>query len=246
MIIELSIIIPTLNEEKFLPILLSSLTKQKFQGNWEVIVVDGKSKDKTKEIAKSFKKILPNLILITSERGVSKQRNVGARKAKYKNLVFIDADTVLPTDFLERIAKKVDPREKYFVGMPLILPLHGTFVDYAMVYIAYNFFLMVGKFKPLVTGMCLITSKANHTRINGFNERLIYAEDIDYGLRSIKSGAEYHMYATIRLYASVRRGRNMGRRNLGKAWFSWYIQLITKGEIKNQSANDYPYGHYTT
>jgi hypothetical protein len=38
----------------------------------------------------------------------------------------------------------------------------------------------------------------------------------------------------------------MGRRNLGKTWLSWYIQLITKGRIENQTAQDYPYGHYTS
>ena len=244
MITELSIIIPALNEEKYLPLLLASFTEQKFQGKWEIIVVDGKSTDRTKEVANSYKRELPNLTVISSERGVSTQRNVGAEKAKYNYLVFIDADTVVPPNFLTKVARKINPREKYFVGMPLILPLKGTIVDYAMVYIAYNFFLLVGKFKPLVTGMCLITTKANHTRINGFNERLMYAEDMDYGLRSRKSGAGYHMYATVRIFASVRRGRKMGRRNLGKVWFSWYIQLIRKGYIENQSVHDYPYGRH--
>ena len=246
MIAEFSIIIPTLNEEKFLPHLLASLTRQNFQGNWEVIIVDGKSADKTKRIAEAYKKKLDNISIISSERGVSKQRNVGAKKAKYNYFIFLDADTVIPENFLKKVAKKINPNEKLLVGLPLILPLKGTVVDYAMVYIAYNFFLLVGKFKPLVTGMCLITTKENHRQINGFNEQLFYAEDMDYGLRSIKRGARYHMYATIRLFASVRRGRKMGRRNLGKAWFSWYVQLITKGRIENQSAHDYPYGHYTS
>jgi glycosyltransferase involved in cell wall biosynthesis len=246
MITELSIIIPTLNEEKYLPYLLTSLTKQNFHGKWEIIVVDGASADKTKRVVKSFQSKLSNLYLISTKRGVSRQRNAGVQKAKYNYLLFLDADTVLPENFLTKLVRKIDPKEKLFVGLPLILPLNGTIIDYAMVSIAYNFFLLVGKFKPLVTGMCLITTKENHRRIGGFNEQLFYAEDIDYGLRSIKNGARYHLYARLHLFASVRRGRKMGRRNLGKIWFSWYMQLIFKGRIENQSAHEYPYGHYSS
>jgi glycosyltransferase involved in cell wall biosynthesis len=246
MINELSIIIPALNEKNYLPLLLNSLGQQDFQGKWEIIVVDGKSSDKTRKIAESYKKKLANLIVISRNRGVSKQRNFGAGKAQYDHLLFLDADTVLPRNFLTKLVKKINPKEKLFVGLPLILPLHGTIIDYTMVYIAYNFFLMVGKFKPLVTGMCLITTKQNHKRIGGFNERLYYAEDIDYGLRSIKNGAKYHLYARLHLFASVRRGRKMGRRNLGKIWFGWYIKLLRKGNIEDQSAHEYPYGHYSS
>ncbi len=48
-----SIIIPTLNEEKYLPLLLSDLNKQK-EKNFEVIIVDGSSIDNTKKEAEKF------------------------------------------------------------------------------------------------------------------------------------------------------------------------------------------------
>ncbi len=48
-VLPISIVIPTLNEERFLPFLLGSLMKAK--GNFEVIVVDGYSKDATEEVA---------------------------------------------------------------------------------------------------------------------------------------------------------------------------------------------------
>lgn len=62
-----SVIIPTLNEEKFLPNLLTSLSEQT-EESFEVIVVDGKSKDKTVAVAESFKKKLP-LRVIVCDRG---------------------------------------------------------------------------------------------------------------------------------------------------------------------------------
>jgi glycosyltransferase involved in cell wall biosynthesis len=239
-----SIIIPTLNEEKYLPLLLDSLAKQRFQGKWEILVVDGESKDTTKKIAQAYKKILNIVTVISSKRGISLQRNIGAAKAKYNYFIFLDADTVLPEDFLSKVAKKINPREKTFVALPFILPIKGTFADYIFVSVAYFLFLLAGKFKPLVTGMCLITTKENHSNIHGFNEKIIYGEDMDYGFRSVKSGAAYHLYISIRLFTSPRRGRKIGRRNLAKLWISWYMQFMRKGFIQNQSVRDYPYGNY--
>ena len=73
-----SIIIPTLNEEKFLPKLLESLTTQTVK-DFEVIVVDGQSKDKTVAVAKRFAGTL-QLTVVTSEKpSVSYQRNYGSK-----------------------------------------------------------------------------------------------------------------------------------------------------------------------
>ena len=56
----LSIIIPTLNEEKYLPLLLEAIKKQKVDGNLEIIVADAGSQDRTIEIARDFGcKIVP-------------------------------------------------------------------------------------------------------------------------------------------------------------------------------------------
>lgn len=244
MIHDLSIIIPVLNEEKFLPHLLVSLSQQDFQGKWEVIVVDGRSSDKTKKVAELFKEKLPNLTIISSERGVSRQRNAGAKRAKFNYFLFLDADTVVPKSFISKLTRKINPEEKKFIGLPLILPLNGTPVDYAFVYIAYNGSWLMRKHKPVLSGMCFITTKSNHEGIGGFDERKVYAEDMDYGLRSKENGAKYHLYLRSYLFTSMRRGRKMGRRNLSKLWISSYLQLILKGHIENQSMHDYPYGHH--
>jgi glycosyltransferase involved in cell wall biosynthesis len=50
----ISVIIPARNEEKNLPELLESLKNQTYKKKFEIIVVDGKSKDRTREIAKSY------------------------------------------------------------------------------------------------------------------------------------------------------------------------------------------------
>src|SRR5512147_158891 len=100
---KLSLVIPALNEEKFLPHLLTSLTKQTKQ-DFEVVVVDGSSNDRTVETARSFCSKLPTLKVIVSEKTrLPLQRNLGARATTGEWLIFIDADSRLLPYFIERI-----------------------------------------------------------------------------------------------------------------------------------------------
>ena len=95
----LSIIIPTLNEEDYLPLLLESIKKQNF-AEGEVIVADARSQDKTVEIAKSYGcKVVPGGL-------PPKARNEGAKKARGELFLFLDADVVLPENSLEKFLKE--------------------------------------------------------------------------------------------------------------------------------------------
>ncbi len=77
----LSIIIPTLNEENYLPLLLESIKKQNFN-DYEIIVADAGSTDKTLEIAKNYG-------CITMAGGLpAKGKNEGAGMAKGDLLFF--------------------------------------------------------------------------------------------------------------------------------------------------------------
>src|SRR3989344_7060609 len=91
-----SVVIPTLNEEKYLPKLLKCLREQ-LDKDFEVIVVDGSSDDKTVERAEGVK------IIASKKRNVSYQRNLGAKAARGKWLVFLDADVSIPANYLSEM-----------------------------------------------------------------------------------------------------------------------------------------------
>jgi len=93
----ISVIIPTLNEEKALPETLDHLFAQK--GDFEVILVDGGSTDKTLNIAAADKRIS----LIHSDSGRARQMNAGAAKAQGEWLLFLHADTHLPANAINKI-----------------------------------------------------------------------------------------------------------------------------------------------
>jgi len=96
-ITKLSIIIPTLNESKHLPLLLSDLSE--INNKSEILIIDSTSKDKTKDIAlingTRFYKINEN------NRGL--QLNYGAKKARGEWLLFIHADSRLGFNWSRKI-----------------------------------------------------------------------------------------------------------------------------------------------
>ncbi len=95
----ISVVIPALNEERALPATLRSVLDQRRQGD-EVIVVDGGSSDATCAIAAA----VSGVRLISAPRGRASQMNAGARIARREWLLFLHADTLLPSDGLARIA----------------------------------------------------------------------------------------------------------------------------------------------
>jgi len=240
-----SVIIPTLNEQTFLPKLLASLAAQRYEAKLQIIVVDGGSSDKTLEVAKAFKGKIDDLEIITSARGLSHQRNVGASKSKYSHLVFLDADVVLAPKFLQKLyGSKNALSTKPYIGIPLILPDRLNLLDYCFTMGAYIFFLLNRFTHPIVTGMCLVTTQENHKQVGGFNERAAYAEDIQYGLDSAKKGARYHVFLNAHVFASARRGRELGRVKLARIWLGWYHSIIKHGAVTDKSLYDYKYGRF--
>lgn len=84
------------------------MSRQTFD-NFEVIVVDGKSEDKTVKKAKGFKKDFKKFKLISSQkRSASHQRNLGSKKAESEWLIFMDTDNRIPKYFLQGIRYKTE------------------------------------------------------------------------------------------------------------------------------------------
>jgi glycosyltransferase involved in cell wall biosynthesis len=244
MVEQLSIIIPTLNEERYLPRLLESLTQQTYTGTTEIIVVDGHSSDQTVPVARSFSDRLPYLSVIETDANVGRQRNVGAQHARYPYLLFIDADAVVPPRLIETVVQRVDVRRPFVVAVmhtsARVTPLDWVFLvaGFGLVTVAR----VLGA--PAVIGDFLMTTRAQHERIGGFVEGALLGEDTDYGLRSVRAGARYYFFWKLRLIASDRRVRLMGRRKLLWVWARAFTHVVRRGPVFPGQGYEYPFGHY--
>jgi glycosyltransferase involved in cell wall biosynthesis len=239
----ISIIIPALNEQDYLPILLQSFIDQNYGGKYELIVVDGGSSDKTVEVVKNYQKFLPMLSVYESRKGISRQRNYGAKKARYDNLVFLDADMKVPKKALSKIEKHFQNKSN-FTAVPILFPYDGKFVDIILGAIGYLVFIMVSRKHPVLAGMCIITTKQVHNRIDGFNEQAVVAEDVDYGLRAHESRARYYIFFNVLIRGSARRFDKTGRLKVAMTWKRWYKQTVDTGAITESDQYDYEFGKF--
>lgn len=115
-----SVIIPTLNEEARIGGLLQSLERQSFK-DFEIVVVDGGSSDKTVKVAEKFS------AKVFVRKGCKEfpSRNVGAKLSKGRILLFLSADVVLFLDALKHLAKELEKGVSGIcgLGMPFDAPL---------------------------------------------------------------------------------------------------------------------------
>lgn len=113
----ISVVIPAYNEEKYLPLCLASLKKQTFT-DFEIIVVDNNSVDKTAKVAKSFgARVIPEKI-----QGMTPARERGFKEAKSEIIARTDADTVVSPNWLSQIYHE-------FQSHPKIVGLSGSFTS---------------------------------------------------------------------------------------------------------------------
>lgn len=108
-----SIIIAVYNEEKYISECIESILKQSYK-NIEIIVIDGKSTDKTKTIVQKYTKKYPNKIILleNKEQKVAQGRNLGFSKAKGDYKSFIDGHSYADKLWVETLVKTIESQSK--------------------------------------------------------------------------------------------------------------------------------------
>jgi glycosyltransferase involved in cell wall biosynthesis len=234
-----SIIIPTLNEEKYLPALLASLVKQTFR-DFEVIVVDGKSDDRTVEYAKKFESKVPSLkIKISQDRNVSLQRNLGASIALGEYLIFFDADVITPHSYLKQLYKIIN--QKHYPILTCWSCPDSNDVRDQIISSVGNIGLLVGKFieQPFAGGYTIVVQTAIFRQFEGFNQKLRLSEDHDLIQRLWRSGIRLQILRSPRIMVSFRRFRKYGYFAILKVYAQATVYTILKKPI-TKALSEYP------
>ncbi len=100
----ISIIIPSYNEEDYIKKCINSLLNQSYEVI-EIIVIDDGSTDKTFELLRNYKNKIK--LLKQDHKGPGIARNIGAKKAKGRILVFVDSDMEFDKDYIMDLTKPI-------------------------------------------------------------------------------------------------------------------------------------------
>lgn len=230
----ISIIIPALNEEKYLPILLNAIKKQTYK-DYEVIIADGGSEDKTKKIARKYGcKIVPG-------GSPAKGRNHGAEHAKGEYLLFLDADVVFDNFFVEKMLDEFI-KKNLDAGTSSIGYEPNNIID-RMTTPVFNIYIrLFEKTKsPRAPGFCIIIKKSTFNKIKGFSEKLKVAEDHDLVAKAAHIGKFGVLSPKIKV--SLRRWKKEGTIKLFLKYMSVELHLLFHKTIPKDMI-EYEYGEY--
>lgn len=174
---ELTIIIPAKNEEKLIGKLLDSICRQDYEHiqRTAVILADAASTDGTAGVALGYSDRLPVRVI---QGGLPAEgRNNGARLAKSRYLLFLDADIELGDKGLIRRAVERMKRRDLHCATTFILSKEKTLVHNLMY--GVNSLLQLGSklSRPFSPGAFMLFDRGRFEELGGFNEQVRYAED---------------------------------------------------------------------
>lgn len=181
-----SVVIPAYNEAQYLTRALQSIRNQDFQ-NFELIVVNNNSTDKTVEIAESF----GAKVIFEPQRGVGFARQAGFLEANGKIIATTDADTILPPNWLSRIVDEFEKSENLVAFGGLYTLYSGPLTArLAFFYFAHPAWTLDKIFSGGwgLPGVNLAVRKEAFLKVGGFKPELSLGEDAEISRRLKKIG----------------------------------------------------------
>jgi len=215
-----------------LPALLNSIASQDFN-DYEVIVADAGSEDRTIEIAETFGCKI-------AEGGFPPVgKNQGAKMARGDTLLFVDADVVLPQGFLRSIVEEFGRRE---LGVASFLQQSKSKKDDFLFKLLYNLPSRATE-RILPQAMSVILARKElHNALGGFDEEIKLAEELDY----VRKGNKVSRFGVLKSSSFYASSRRYSRDGWFKTWGKYLLcqfHMILFGPVKTDIFK-YRFNHY--
>ncbi|MEK9155024.1 MAG: glycosyltransferase [Patescibacteria group bacterium] len=225
MTLTLSVVIPTKNEEKYLPNVLQALGRQTFLPT-EIIVADAASSDTTRDLARrAGAKVVDGGL-------PSVGRNRGAAASTSDLIFFLDADVVIHDDrFLEKAIQEFVAKRFDIVTADVAVEGGMLFDKFAHRF--YNVYVRIlNRFHPHAPGFCILVRRSLHEAIEGFDETVLFCEDHDYACRAAKKG-KFGILNSVMIFATTRRQERDGRLSMSVKYILAELHIMILGPIRH-------------
>lgn len=203
---ELSVIIPCHNEQETLPEQLDSLMAQQWSGEWEIVVVDNRSTDKTAEVADGYTNgTVPIRVVQATERaGIAYARNSGVRTSSARSIAFCDGDDIVRPGWVAAIGEALRTE-------PLVTgTLNGDKINEAWLAKTRPMDSADGLPKfgdiPFARGNNTAMHRAVWDELDGYDEDFNGLEDIEFSVRAAGAGYKPKLVPAARVDYRFRAG----------------------------------------
>ena len=241
-VVNLAIVIPTLNEEHFVGGLLDSISLQSVSPK-EIVVADACSDDKTvTEVSKRSKKLPQLKVYQIPKSTISRQRNFAALKTKSKHILFLDADMELKgRDILKKYLVEVKMK-KADIAASTNLPLTNYWKDKLFFSAMDILYRTIKPIWPMANGMNLYIKRSIFNKSGGFDEDLVIGEDQELVQRIVREGGRFAFLNKTKLHTSARRYAKEGRRKFVIKMLKSFLYIVRFGYRNNPV--DYEFGEF--
>ncbi|MCA1687677.1 MAG: glycosyltransferase [Actinobacteria bacterium] len=230
----LSVIIPTLNEERHVGLLLSDIAAQTRKPD-EVLVVDAGSGDGTVSVARRA----PFVSLLGGEPPVACGRNLGGRRATGEVLIFLDADVRLNEGFFEGLLREFE-RRRLDIACPLYVPYRSTPMVEGFHALLNALFKVSQGVLPSGAGHCIVVRRNVFQGSSGFDPSLKF-DDIEL-IRRLSRGRRFGIMEE-RVFVSDRRYRERGALRM-MLTYSLMALFFALGKFRWANYVDYEFGKH--
>ncbi|WP_420399976.1 glycosyltransferase [Flagellimonas sp.] len=222
-----SIIVPVYNRPDEVHELLQSLQQQEFTDDFEVVIVEDGSTERSDDIVEGFNENLNISYYFKPNSGPGDSRNFGMQKAKGNYFIILDSDCILPPRYLVEVEKELKANFVDCFGGPDAAHESFTTVQKAINYVMTSIFTTggirggkksVGKFQPRSFNMGI--SKTTFEKTGGFG-RIHPGEDPDLTFRIWKAGFDSRLFPKAFVYHKRRID-----------WNKFYIQVNKFGSVR--------------
>ena len=230
----ISVIIPSFNEEENIAQCLVSLSHQTIdRTEYEIIVVDGGSTDKTCEIARKY----ADMVFIQTSKKVGGARNDGALASKGDIIATTDADCILPSDWIEQVRNAfTDPVVVQVYGP--VYPIEDSIGNRFSLSLA-NTFSRIGYYSRT----CYYTLGCNTAfRKDAFIKAGMYrcidaGDDLEIAMR-MKDEGKIRFLGGLKVGFSMRRYQQYGTL---KSLYEWFYIVAHGGETQKYAYSQKKY-----
>lgn len=192
---KISVVIPAFNEEQLIGKCIEAVKNQTFpKEEYEILVIDNNSTDKTAEIAK---KLGVTVIPYSQKQGFSATKQFGTKMAKGEIIAYTDADSIPDTNWLETIEELMRNKNLVCVG-GTVLPTEDTLVNFP--FVIYDLFFRINQLFGIsfIWSPNMAVRKDAFTQIGGFNTALKTSDDWEFIARIQKKfGIRSTLYTNI-------------------------------------------------